>query len=135
MAFSVWMTTVAKVKIQHIYLEVASKCNPNIKTSEFLNWRKLCMQDKSVTFSRISNIFMSLLTSVYDVDRACTWSNTRSCPCHYTFIIIFYFIIIIVILFISFCYIILLWMGAAHGSACPVSTISFWVLFTFLFIY
>ena len=130
------MPLLKRLKIQHLYWEVASKCNPNIKTSEFLNWRKLCMQDKSVTFSRISNTFMSLLTSVYDVALACTWSIIRSCTCHYTFINFLYFIIIIVILFISFCYIILLWVGAAHWSACPVSTISFWALFTFLlFIY
>ena len=63
------------------------------------------MHDRRVTFSRISNIFMSLLTSVYDV----VWPVRG--PSHgvvraTTYLLIFFNLIIIIVI------VIYLWVGA-----------------------
>ena len=52
-------------------------------------WNPICKSSPSTCFSSIATFkhhisvrYFSLLDSVFDIDRSCTWSAFRECPCH-----------------------------------------------------
>ena len=72
--------------------------------------------------SFLINVLVSLLTSVSDVDLACTWSISWSCRCHNLLLVCF-----LIYLF----YKIPLWVGTPHGSEC----LSSWAFHIFTYLY
>ena len=80
------------------YILQSKLCKTNTFQSSYYNrvvkiWNTVC-QEVSPDIFRNPNSFKhylkrryyysTLISNVYDVDMACTWSITRDCPCHRT---------------------------------------------------